>query len=237
MSTPTPAWHVQMNGQVYGPYTTETMEAFAKEGRLIGSSMITPDPTRGYFAAERFPIFTQWVGGEHESESQPAPVQETQPSQPIQTYEAPNLVQAQPAPVSQPYQRLAAISNPAQPAENFASSYEQPAQAQIQMRTQTQSVPQSQHKTTVFLVMAEIRSGQTMGFLQALQSYGEAQRIGDNLWLVRGATTAQLLRNALSQTLTREDRLFILDSFANQTAWFNIGAEMDNKIRELWSLS
>jgi len=44
------------------------------------------------------------------------------------------------------------------------------------------------------------------------------------------------LRNTLSQCLTRDDRLFLLDSFANKTAWFNIGADMDARIRELWDI-
>jgi len=236
MSTPKPAWHVQMNGQVYGPYTTETMEAFTKEGRVVGSSMITPDPARGYFAAERFPVFTQWLETKAASIPQPAPIQKTAPTQPTQAPISSEQTQ-QNAPISQPNHRIAALVNSTSITEKSLQHDQKPTQPQIQMRTQTQSIPQTQHKSTVFLVMAEIRSGQTMGFLQALQSYGDAQRIGDNLWLVRGATTAQLLRNTLSQTLTREDRLFILDSFANQTAWFNIGAEMDNKIRDLWSLN
>ena len=88
--------------------------------------------------------------------------------------------------------------------------------------------------TNVFLVMAEIRSGGAMEFLKALQSYGIAQRIGDTVWLLRSGTGVEQLRNALSQSLDRQDRLFILDSSANKTAWFNIGADLDKRIRELW---
>lgn len=88
--------------------------------------------------------------------------------------------------------------------------------------------------TNVFLVMAEIQSEGAMGFLKALQSFGTAQRIGDTVWLLRSASGVEQLRNALSQSLDRQDRLFILDSSANKTAWFNIGADLDNRIRELW---
>jgi hypothetical protein len=84
--------------------------------------------------------------------------------------------------------------------------------------------------------MAEIRSENGMQFLQALQTQGAAQRIGDAVWVLRSANSVEQLRNKLSQCLTRDDRLFLLDSFANKTAWFNIGADMDARIRELWDL-
>jgi len=84
--------------------------------------------------------------------------------------------------------------------------------------------------------MAEIRSENGMAFLQTLQSSGTAQRIGDSVWLLRSGTSVEQLRNRLSQTLTRDDRLFILDSFQNETAWFNIGSDMDVRIRELWDM-
>ncbi len=87
---------------------------------------------------------------------------------------------------------------------------------------------------TVLVVMAEIRSHQGMPFLQALQSHGPAQRIGDTVWLLRSAISADDLRSSLSRTLSKQDRLFILDSFHNKTAWYNIGADMDARIRELW---
>ena len=89
---------------------------------------------------------------------------------------------------------------------------------------------------TVFIVMAEIRSVNGMDFLQALQAHGTAQRIGDSLWLLQSSSSVEQLRNVLSQTLTKDDRLFLLDSFANKTAWFNIGTNMDARIRELWDI-
>jgi hypothetical protein len=89
---------------------------------------------------------------------------------------------------------------------------------------------------TVIFVMAEIRSANGMTFLQALQQEGKTQRIGDSVWLLRSGISVEHLRNRLSQTLTRDDRLFLLDSFKNETAWFNIGSDMDVRIRELWDM-
>jgi len=89
---------------------------------------------------------------------------------------------------------------------------------------------------SVFVVMAEIRSGRGMDFLQTLQGLGAVERIGDTLWLLQAAISVEELRNVLSQPLSADDRLFILDSFENRTAWFNIGTNMDQRIQELWDI-
>lgn len=89
---------------------------------------------------------------------------------------------------------------------------------------------------TVFMIMAEIRSGRGMNFLQSLQSLGPTQRIGGSVWILRAKTKAETLRDVLSQPLGADDRLFILDSFANETAWFNLSPEMDTQIAQLWKI-
>jgi len=86
----------------------------------------------------------------------------------------------------------------------------------------------------VFLVMAEINSEGTMGFLQTLQKFGQAERLGKTIWLLRSPASVEQLRNALSQTLNGQDRLFIMDSSESKPAWFNIGADLDHRIRDLW---
>ncbi len=69
-----------------------------------------------------------------------------------------------------------------------------------------------------------------------LQGLGQVERIGDSLWLLQAAASAEDIRNVLSQPLSADDRLFILDSFENRTAWFNIGSAMDKRIRDLWDV-
>ncbi len=85
------------------------------------------------------------------------------------------------------------------------------------------------------VIMAEIRSESLVTFLQRLQTFGRAERVGDTVWILKTAHNVEALRNALSQTLTRQDRLFIVDSANNKTAWFNIGADLDSRIRGLWN--
>ena len=103
-----------------------------------------------------------------------------------------------------------------------------------QSRTPQQQAPAS--PPTVFMIMAEIRSGRGMNFLQNLQSLGQTQRLGESVWVLQARTKAETLRDILSQPLGADDRLFILDSFANETAWFNLSPEMDTQIAELWKI-
>lgn len=103
--------------------------------------------------------------------------------------------------------------------------------------TQTPANPQKPDaKPTVFMIMAEIRSGRGMNFLQSLQKLGPTQRLGGSVWILQARTTADTLRDILSQPLGADDRLFILDSFANDTAWFNLSTEMDSQIAQLWNI-
>jgi hypothetical protein len=92
------------------------------------------------------------------------------------------------------------------------------------------------HPATTFLIMAEIKSGRGMNFLQTLQSLGPTQRLGGSVWVLQARTTADMVRDILSQPLGADDRLFILDSFANKTAWFNLSPEMDEQIARLWDI-
>lgn len=89
---------------------------------------------------------------------------------------------------------------------------------------------------SVFMIMAEIKSGQGMNFLQTLQGLGPTQRLGSTVWILQARAGAETLRDVLSQPLGAEDRLFVLDSFANKTAWFNLSSEMDDQIAELWNI-
>ncbi len=100
---------------------------------------------------------------------------------------------------------------------------------------QAQPIRQIQPKPTVFVIMAEINSENAMKFLHAMQKLGTAQRIGDTVWLLKTAISIEDLQQRLSVLLSRQDRLFILDSFNNKPAWHNIGADMDQRIRELWA--
>ena len=259
MQSPQDSWYVQVNGQNYGPYNAAQMQAFCAEGRVNEYSIISQSAAQGYAPAPQFQSFLQWTGklqAPAQSHSQPlqltqtiAQTQKAQVLRPISApqagvlarqmtpnhapqYVAPNPTPAQQitAPVQQPspMQEAASIQNPLQDSTQHPEQHQEQHPAPVQ---NTDSMAM-----TVFIVMAEIRSVNGMDFLQALQAHGTAQRIGDSLWLLQSASSVEQLRNVLSQTLTKDDRLFLLDSFANKTAWFNIGTNMDARIRELWDI-
>ena len=207
-------WYVQVNGQAYGPYDTAQMQGFVAEGRVNAQSIISQSAQQGYAPAAQFPVFAQWAGQQPQMQPSSKQAQVLRPMSNV----GGGILARQMQPVGQA--PLAVAPNPT------------PAQ-------RAQITPQAVHQTaanTVILVMAEIRSGNGMQFLQALQQQGVAQRIGDSVWLLRCGISVEQLRNRLSQALTRDDRLFLLDSFKNETAWFNIGSDMDVRIRELWDM-
>lgn len=224
------SWYVQVNGQAYGPYSSAQMQGFCAEGRVNSHSLISQSASEGYAPAPQFQSFLQWTGRLQQATpvQRPQPVQTQQPTaqvlRPISTPQMGVLARQQ-APIG--YAPEAIVPNPA-PSQTPAQYID----AQIEPQIEAQTNPK-----TVFIVMAEIRSENGMAFLQALQGFGVAQRIGDAVWLLKSETSVEQLRNSLSQTLTGDDRLFLLDSFANKTAWFNIGTNMDTKIRELWDMS
>ena len=90
------------------------------------------------------------------------------------------------------------------------------------------------HQNHVFIIMAEIHSDGLMAFIHTLQRFGISERIGDTIWLVKSAYAVEQIRNAVSQCLNRHDRLFILDTNTATPAWFNIGADLDYRIRKLF---
>jgi hypothetical protein len=117
-----------------------------------------------------------------------------------------------------------------QPAPITAAPQAEPYSPSAGYRAPKPDSPQE----NLFLVMAEINPQTGMRFLRSLQSFGHVQRIGDTVWLLKGTHELQEINAALSKTLAKRDRLFIHDCFANQQAWENIGADLDDRIRQIW---
>ncbi|WP_338244276.1 DUF4339 domain-containing protein [Maricaulis maris] len=86
-----------------------------------------------------------------------------------------------------------------------------------------------------FVVIAEIQSENGAEFQRALRAYGDLESITAHVWLLRGPTTSAVLRNELSHILGRDDKLLVIDASHDRAAWFNLGRDADQNIRELWS--
>lgn len=84
-------------------------------------------------------------------------------------------------------------------------------------------------------VHAEIFSGAHHAFLAALESLGPLCELAQGLWLVRTHFSAGVIRNTLSQTLERGDRFVVVDATRDRFAWFNLGPEIDVRIKDVWN--
>lgn len=104
--------------------------------------------------------------------------------------------------------------------------------AHLQEKTPSKAATQS---AKACLVMAEIRSGQAMRFLQTLQSLGEVQRIGQTVWLLRSAATPSQITETLSPPLGMDDRLFVVEVQEAAHSGFNLGREIDGKLKSMLS--
>ena len=100
--------------------------------------------------------------------------------------------------------------------------------------TVTTALQNPTQSETVYIVMAEVDPKTGMSFLRKLQGFGHAQRIGDTVWLLQTVYNLSEVKAALAETLSKRDRLFIHDCFANQQSWGNIGADLDERIRQMW---
>jgi hypothetical protein len=203
-------WYVQVLSQNYGPYSEEQMQSFVSEGRVNTASMITADLTSGFFNADTFEYFHYW-NGIHQQIAVGAG--------------APRAHNVQPT------GSMASLTHPTPAPHDYSMPHDYSILEPVPLSGEDIS---SDRPSNIYMIMAEIKSDRAMSFLQTVQKFGVPQRVSDTVWLLRSAKTADEMRNTLSQTLTNEDRLFILDSTNNKTAWFNIGADLDHRIRELW---
>lgn len=82
-------------------------------------------------------------------------------------------------------------------------------------------------------VHAEIMSGSWNAFMAALEAMGAVCDLAPGLWLLRTRASAGVIRNALSQTLERGDRIIVIDASRDRLAWFNLGMETDARISKI----
>lgn len=217
-------WFANVDGQVYGPYNDDQMQTYVSEGRITGQSLISNNPPDGFYPAIGFDVFSFWAGTGHAglaiAGGQPIATQSAAPYQP-ETQPTP-AAEAEPQTTQNvsPFRRVRKAHTEQTPSQNQTPAEITPTALNTAMG--------------VFIVMAEVRSESLMAFLTRLQEFGRTERIGDSLWLVKSDASADMLRNGLSQTLTRQDRMFIVDCTHNKSAWFNIGADLDSRIRNLW---
>ncbi|MGE3142870.1 MAG: DUF4339 domain-containing protein [Hyphomonadaceae bacterium] len=86
-------------------------------------------------------------------------------------------------------------------------------------------------------VHAEINSSATAHFMAALAGLGLAVDLSPGLWLLRTQRSVGQVRNVLSQTLHTGDRFIVIDASRDRLAWYNLGPEVDVRIKDVWNAS
>ncbi|XBQ15158.1 MAG: DUF4339 domain-containing protein [Oceanicaulis sp.] len=92
----------------------------------------------------------------------------------------------------------------------------------------------SDARTANFLVVADLHADSRGAFDAALHEFGEVEQITAGVFILRCAASAAHLRNELSHLLARDDKLLVVDASRDRSAWFNLGRDADQRIRELW---
>ncbi|MDX2237555.1 MAG: DUF4339 domain-containing protein [Hyphomonadaceae bacterium] len=104
----------------------------------------------------------------------------------------------------------------------------------VQPRAEAAQAGGDQSLANLF-VYAEIHSGAWMPFMAALETLGRICEVAPGFWLVRTHRSVGVMRNTLSQTLERGDRFVVIDATRDRFAWFNLGPEVDSRIKEVWN--
>lgn len=85
------------------------------------------------------------------------------------------------------------------------------------------------------LVWCDIRGRNQAAFDAALYEIGQATQIGFDLWLVRTAYSISEARTRLAKEMLAGDRLLVVDSTHDRLGWFNLGPEIEARLREHWA--
>ena len=102
---------------------------------------------------------------------------------------------------------------------------------------QENTEPAASSKACRFVVFARLGETSRPAFIEVISSFGIAIEAMPEVWLLSAHASAATLRNAMSQVLGAEDSLFIADATKGNSAWFNVGQDTDNRIRQFWQES
>ncbi len=126
----------------------------------------------------------------------------------------------------------------AHPADRFAPAEEFPELAdmlapEMPVRRTPPEPRRAQGPLATFFIVADVEKDTLDMVEDLLNTMGPCTYAAHGVWMVRAATTAELIRNTLTKVLTAEDTLIIVDATRDRAAWFNIGQDRDAALRAL----
>jgi hypothetical protein len=87
------------------------------------------------------------------------------------------------------------------------------------------------------VVVTEVFSGATDRVLHELARLGRHVELTPGLYLLRTRHTSGAVRNTLSQAMERGDKFLVVDATRDRLAWYNMGPEVDVRIKEIWNVA
>jgi hypothetical protein len=85
------------------------------------------------------------------------------------------------------------------------------------------------------IIYGQMMGGTQRAFEQEMRCLGACVEVTEGFYILRTRHTAGAIRNALSQALSRGDKFIVVDATRERLAWFNLGPEVDVKIRDVWN--
>jgi GYF domain 2 len=84
------------------------------------------------------------------------------------------------------------------------------------------------------MLIAELRTGSTIAFENAISKLGQSYRMNQLVWLVHTGLSIAQIRKELVPFAGRNDPIFIADTTNGRAAWINFGPGAEATIKALW---
>ncbi len=205
-------WCIKVNDRVYGPYKAQELSQFAREGRLAAWSLVSRKGLSKWCKAKderAFASFFQNI----DCKADPA-----HSAAGARAFGRRADATLQEAPSSTASSKTAATNTAA---TNTGAT-----------NNETFPVTQNDKK---YVVIFDFVSGAAGRLAPAINRLGPAFRIGDNVWHITTALTANGVHNALAPHLQRHESIFVVEANRQNSSWSNFGPEVQSKISAAWN--
>ncbi|MBB5518792.1 DUF4339 domain-containing protein [Amphiplicatus metriothermophilus] len=198
------SWCVKVAERVYGPYTTQQLRRFARQGRFAARSLVAPAGSRSWREARHEPafaaLFDEGTGG---------------PSGDVNRCFGKRV---SPAAKREPDGR--------EPPARLAT--------RLPPTLTPRGAVADDGAMANFVIVFDVVSAAASRVEPAILSLGPAFRIADNVWTVCCELTAVGVRNAIAPYLLPREPIFVVDATRGRTAWQNYTPELHAKLAAAW---
>ena len=118
--------------------------------------------------------------------------------------------------------------------ENTSSTEPEPEAPAKPQGPKKRLVQETTDSIANFILILELKGASRDRLSEKIVQLGRANEVFPDVWLLSAPLTVGAVRNALTPFLGPMDSLFVVDASHDKLAWFNLGPQMDSKIRSVW---